>query len=83
MFGIDVDNHVDFCINGLEALETFKASTNAGFRYGLIFMDFSMPVMDGVIATQSIRKFIYHNKHLRDVLTIVGITGHVADKFKV
>ena len=48
MFGIDVHYHVDFCINGKEALTRFKDSIKLGFRYELIFMDFSMPVMDGI-----------------------------------
>lgn len=43
---------VDFASNGLEALDLYKA-----LRPTTIFMDVSMPVMDGIDATTHIRKF--------------------------
>ena len=55
--GIDVDHRVDICINGLEALETIKKSYPHDIQYQLIFMDFSMPVMNGIEATKKIREF--------------------------
>lgn len=42
---------VDFASNGLEALDLYKA-----LRPATIFMDVSMPVMDGIDATSHIRK---------------------------
>ena len=48
MFGIDIHYHVDFCMNGKEALTKYKESTALGFTYQIIFMDFSMPIMDGI-----------------------------------
>lgn len=38
--------------NGIEALKKVKEK-----EYDLIFMDISMPVMDGISATKEIRKF--------------------------
>jgi CheY-like chemotaxis protein len=49
--GIDLEHHVDFCMDGKEAVEKFKHSREQGLNYKLIFTDFSMPVMDGVKAT--------------------------------
>ena len=50
MFGIN-KNHIDFCFNGREAMNTFKEAHSQGFTYSIIFMDFNMPIMDGIIAT--------------------------------
>ena len=46
--GIDVDNKVDFCINGQEAMEQVRKSYSLDMAYFFIFTDFSMPVMDGI-----------------------------------
>ena len=50
---------IDQANNGLEALKQVKRAFNEGlYSYGLIFMDCSMPVMDGFEATDNIRNFI-------------------------
>ena len=46
--GIDVENLVDFCITGKEALNQVKGAFDVGIKYRIIFTDFSMPVMDGL-----------------------------------
>ena len=51
---------VDIAHNGMEALNRVKAAHynhNDEFCYGLIFMDLSMPVMNGYEATDKIRLF--------------------------
>lgn len=53
--GIDIYHHVDFCINGREAIKAVKKCNEMGFKYKLIFTDFNMPVMDGIEATKQIR----------------------------
>jgi two-component system, chemotaxis family, chemotaxis protein CheY len=42
-------------INGLEALEAFRAAQKSGQRYDLICMDIMMPEMDGQTAVREIR----------------------------
>ena len=41
---------IDVAVNGQQALT--KVQEADGFEYGLIFMDCSMPIMDGYEATQ-------------------------------
>ena len=52
---VDVENNVDFCINGQEAVNHIKDSSNAGITFSIIFTDFSMPVMNGIDACKAIR----------------------------
>ena len=48
----DIENLVDTATNGLEALNMVKkAYAEEKFQYGLIFMDLSMPILDGYKAT--------------------------------
>jgi len=58
----DPENHIlsiiDQARNGLEALDKVMDAEHDGtFQYGLIFMDCSMPIMDGYEASDRIRKF--------------------------
>ncbi|MBY6201021.1 response regulator [Maritalea mobilis] len=55
------------CVSGAEAVEMARTR-----RYGLILMDVRMPVMDGVEATEIIRR----GGASRDAV-IIGITAHV------
>ena len=43
IFDIDTQNHIDFCINGKEAIKTVEQAQALGIKYSLILMDFSMP----------------------------------------
>jgi len=51
-----VDELVDKCYNGKEAVELIKKQAECGEQYALIFMDCSMPILDGYEATTEIRK---------------------------
>ena len=54
-------------------------------QYSLILMDFSMPQMDGVTATKQIREIWQGQIDPEDGRiqpAIIGLTGHVGDKFK-
>jgi PAS domain S-box-containing protein len=61
--------HIDAVSNGLEAVKNFEI-----FPYDLIFMDVSMPVMDGLEATGRIRA-LEKRKGAR-VVPIVALTAH-------
>jgi CheY-like chemotaxis protein len=52
---IDVQNKVDFCMNGQEACELVQQSLSLGMTYKLVFTDFNMPIMDGLEATKALR----------------------------
>ena len=62
---IDATNLVDTCINGQEAIDKITESYNNDIKYSLIFMDFSMPVMNGIDGTKGIREFLSINKRIQ------------------
>ena len=55
---------VDQASNGQEALDIVKESLllEQGYSYGIIFMDCSMPIMDGYTSSKEIRKFYHENR---------------------
>ena len=56
--GIEISHHVDFCINGKEAIEKLIESYKMGCSYRLIFTDFQMPIMNGIDSTKRMRSFL-------------------------
>ncbi len=61
--------NVEIAINGKEALEKVAASGYPS-KYGLVFMDIQMPIMDGYTATKEIRKLEEYKN-----LPIIGLTA--------
>ena len=59
----NIDDICDTANNGKEAVNTIMADVikNQNCSYSLILMDLNMPVMDGCIATKSIREYLYDN----------------------
>jgi PAS domain S-box-containing protein len=60
-------------VNGLDGLE--KAAMQ---RFDIIFMDISMPVMDGIQATRELRLSTGPNAHTH----IVGLTAHGREEYR-
>jgi len=65
---------IDCAVNGEEAVEVFTANPE---KYDLIFMDISMPVMDGYNATRSIRSL--DSPRAKDI-PIVAMTANVYEE---
>ena len=55
---IDCQHHVDFCLNGQEAIGKLKHTYDNGMAYKVIFTDFKMPVMNGIDATKKMRELL-------------------------
>jgi len=66
---ISLGLNVDIANNGKEAFEKFKDN-----KYDIIFMDISMPVMDGIEATHSILE--YEKKYALEHTPIVALTAN-------
>ena len=69
---------IDFVHNGQEACDKVKKATKAN-SYGLIFMDLSMPVMDGFEASIIIRNYLDEKK--LDQPLICAVTGHCEEDY--
>ncbi|MFY0693236.1 MAG: response regulator [Paracoccaceae bacterium] len=68
----DIDLDLTIVGNGREALEAFTAH-----RPDMIFMDISMPEMDGMEATREIRAL--EQKHEGKPVPIIAMTAHAVD----
>lgn len=56
---------VDTAYNGQQAIDmVIKGFNQDDYSYGLIFMDCSMPIMDGFMASDLIRDFLKNNNML-------------------
>ena len=76
---LPLENLVDTAFNGKEALEWVKVESKKGRSYALVFMDCSMPYMDGYEACLRIRRH-YHST-LFEQPYIVACTGHSEEEF--
>lgn len=63
----------DVACNGEEAVQKYKLYADLGYRYTAIFMDTTMPVMDGYTATTRIRALELENTFSSTL--IIGILG--------
>ena len=60
-------------VDGLEALNKFKQQQEAGQPFDYVLMDINMPVMDGLVSTDEMRKF--ERKLQMKPAKIVALTG--------
>ena len=60
--GFNSEYEIDFCINGQECVDKVIDAYENGMTYGLIFTDFSMPVLNGIEATKKIRSYLLNKK---------------------
>ncbi len=73
-------NLVDTAYNGQQAVDLVKnAYEKNKYSYGLVFMDCSMPVMNGYEALNLIREFVRTKKLLQPM--IVATTGHTENEY--
>ena len=71
---------VDIVYNGQQAVDLVKnAFKQNKYSYGLIFMDCSMPVMNGYEASDLIRDFVKTKKLIQPM--IVATTGHTENEY--
>ena len=71
-------SHVDFCIDGLEALNKVKEVYEKGEKYDIIMTDFNMPKLSGIESTQKIRDHLTEKLKIerQNQPKIFGITAH-------
>ena len=66
--------------NGQEAVDKVKTAFEEGkYSYGLIFMDCSMPVMDGYEASDQIKNYFAEKKIAQPM--IVAVTGQAEQEY--
>ena len=70
---------VDTAFNGKEALERVKLEARHGRSYALVFMDCSMPFIDGYEACTRMRK--HYGNSLFEQPYVVACTGHSEEEF--
>ena len=73
---------IDQAPNGKVAHELVKEQfEDNGFTYGIIFMDCSMPIMNGFESTYKIRQYIKGKSTEISQPLIVALTGHVEPEY--
>lgn len=69
---------MDICYNGSSCIEEVKKVIEEGVEenyYRIIFMDVSMPLMDGITATELIKKMTRNNQALDGYFKIAVLTA--------
>ena len=71
---------LDTASGGEQAVDMVKnAFQKKQFSYGLIFMDISMPILNGFDATDMIRSFLRRKNMYQPM--IIACTGHTEDEY--
>ena len=74
----DLYKLIDTANNGVDCVEKIKAAQADNIIYSLIFMDLSMPIMDGYEATMEVRD-LYKNSQMQP--KVIAVSGHVDSLF--
>ncbi|PRP89578.1 ATP-binding protein [Planoprotostelium fungivorum] len=75
---LETDGYMtDLADNGREAFEKVRNAYGSGQAYDAILMDFEMPIMNGIEATQKIRQFEVENN--MSPVPIIGVSANARD----
>ena len=69
---------VDTAVNGQDCLDKIRAAHADNVSYSLIFMDLSMPIMDGYEATMKLRD-LYDDSQVQP--KVIAVSGHVDSQY--
>jgi len=66
----------DSAENGKAACEKAHALAQKGLKYNLVLMDLTMPVLDGMHATELLRQYMYHGNFV-PILSVSSRPGEL------
>ena len=69
---------IDTANNGRDCINKIKAARANNITYSLIFMDLSMPIMDGYEATMELRD-LHKNGEMQP--KVIAVSGHVDSQY--
>ena len=70
----DLYKLIDTANNGIDCINKIKAARENNISYSLIFMDLSMPILDGYEATVELRDL---HKDGQMQPKVIAVSGHV------
>ena len=74
----DLHKLIDTANNGHDCLVKIKVAQANNISYSLVFMDLSMPLMDGYEATMKLRD-LYDNSQVQP--KVIAVSGHVDTQY--
>ena len=74
----DLYRLIDTANNGKDCIRKIKAARASNIIYSLIFMDLSMPIMDGYEATMELRDL---HKESQMQPKFIAVSGHVDSQY--
>ena len=74
----DLHRLIDTANNGIDCIKKIKAAQADNISYSLIFMDLSMPIMDGYEATMELRE-LHKNSQVQP--KVIAVSGHIDSQY--
>ena len=74
----DLHRLIDTANNGIDCIKKIKAAQADNISYSLIFMDLSMPIMDGYEATMELREL---HKDSQVQPKVIAVSGHIDSQY--